>query len=128
MTPGAPGRAIVLFAHGARDPEWAVPFRRIRDALAARLEPGGRVALAFLELMDPPLETAVAELAAAGIGSIVLVPLFMAQGGHLKHDLPRKLAEIGRTHPSVTFRVLPAVGDVDEVLAAIVDWILRAQT
>ena len=47
-------RAIVLFAHGARDPRWAEPF----EAVAARVRaaaPGCRVALAFLELMAPTL-------------------------------------------------------------------------
>ena len=40
-------RAIVLFAHGARDPRWAQPF----EAIAARVRaaaPDCRVALAYL--------------------------------------------------------------------------------
>ena len=28
--------ALVLFGHGARDPEWAGPMRRIREAALAR--------------------------------------------------------------------------------------------
>ena len=39
--------------------------------------------------MEPPLAQAVDKLAQAGHRSITIAPLFMAQGGHLKHDVPR---------------------------------------
>ena len=90
--------SIILFAHGASDPEWATPFRRI----AARLReacPDLPVRLAFLELMQPALADAVAGMAADGITRVTLVPLFLAQGGHLKGDLPRLLEDIRRSHP-----------------------------
>ena len=85
--------AIILFAHGARDPEWAQPFRKIKRALEAK-RPGVTVELAFLELMEPALADAVAKLAGAGHPSITIAPLFMAQGGHLKNDLPKILDAI----------------------------------
>jgi len=43
---------VILFAHGARDPAWALPFRALREALLVAL-PEGRVELAFLEIMEP---------------------------------------------------------------------------
>jgi len=116
-------RGIVLFAHGARDPEWAAPFQRI----AARLRearPNLRVQLAFLELMQPALADAVAGMAAEGITHITLVPLFLAQGGHLKEDLPRLLDDVRRRYPSVTIHVTQAIGDSAVLTAAIADWAL----
>ena len=115
--------SIILFAHGARDPEWAAPFRRI----AARLRearPNMPVRLAFLELMQPALAEAVAGLAAEGITRITLVPLFLAQGGHLKEDLPRLLDEIRLSHRGVTIDVTPAIGDSEALTSAIADWAL----
>lgn len=115
--------SIILFAHGARDPEWAAPFRRI----AARLRearPGLPVQLAFLELMQPALADAVAAMAADGITRVTLVPLFLAQGGHLKEDLPRLLDEIRGSHPGVTFDVTQAIGDSETLTSAIADWAL----
>jgi sirohydrochlorin cobaltochelatase len=116
-----PATAIVLFAHGARDPSWAEPFRRI----AARLErkqPGVRVELAFLELMKPDLAAAVAGLAAAGVGQITVVPLFLAQGGHLKEDLPKLLDDIRSHHPALRIDVTSAIGDSGDLTNAIADW------
>lgn len=115
---------IILFAHGARDPEWAVPLRRI----AARIReasPGSRVDLAFLEFMAPSLAEAVAGMAADGLNRITLVPLFLAQGGHLKQDLPVLLATIRAQHSDVDIRVTPAIGDAPALVDAIAHWALR---
>jgi len=115
--------SIILFAHGARDPEWAAPFRRI----AARLRqarPNLPVQPAFLELMRPALADAVAGMAAEGVTRITLVPLFLAQGGHLKEDLPRLLEDIRHSHPGITIDVTQAIGDSEVLSSAIADWAL----
>ncbi len=116
--------ALILFAHGARDPEWAEPFRKIRDNVALRS--GLTVELAFLEIMTPALPDAVEKLAAAGHDAITVAPLFMAQGGHLKHDLPQLLEDLRLRFPAVALALLPAVGDVDVILDAISDWLVNS--
>lgn len=116
-----PATAILLFAHGARDPSWAEPFRRIVTRLDQK-QPGIRVELAFLELMQPTLASAVAGLAAEGIGQITVVPLFLAQGGHLKEDLPRLLDDIRGHYPSLLIDVTQAIGDSEDLTNAIADW------
>ena len=113
--------AILLFAHGARDPSWAEPFRRIVTRLDQK-QPGIRVELAFLELMPPTLASAVAGLAAEGIGHITVVPLFLAQGGHLKQDLPRLIDDIRGHYPSLRIDVTQAIGDSEDLTNAIADW------
>ena len=67
-------RGLILFAHGARDPGWAEPF----ELLAAKVRdraPGQSVRLAFLELMQPDLSHAAAELIGSGITAIRISPL-----------------------------------------------------
>lgn len=117
-------RAIILFAHGARDPEWALPFGIIREQLQAA-RPELQVVLAFQDFMTPTLEAAVAQAAAQGAKRMDLVPLFMAQGGHLKQDLPRLVGKLREQHPQIELRVMPAIGDAPEILQAISDWVLR---
>jgi sirohydrochlorin cobaltochelatase len=118
-------RAIILFAHGARDPEWAQPFRQIKRLLEAK-RPGIAVELAFLEIMQPSLADAVATLVQAGHRSIAIAPLFMAQGGHLKNDLPEILDAIRARHRGVELILLPAIGDVEPILDAIANWLVGA--
>jgi sirohydrochlorin cobaltochelatase len=113
--------AIVLFAHGARDPSWAEPFHRIVERLR-RKQPATRVELAFLEGMDPPLESAIEQLVKEGADYITVVPLFLARGGHLKKDLPNIVQDIRQRHPSLRIHVSKAVGDSEELTIAIADW------
>src|SRR5713101_4760466 len=86
--------AVILFAHGAREPEWAQPFESIRDRLRAG---GTLVELAFLEFMSPSLNEAAAGLADKGIKTVIIVPLFLAQGAHLKRELPAMVARLRRS-------------------------------
>ena len=117
-----PKSAIVLFAHGARDSQWAEPFRKMQSMVREK-KPGVPVELAFLELMQPSLDEAIADLAARGIKNISVIPLFMAQGGHLKQDLPLKLAEIRKHHPAISFKISQPIGEVKGILSAIANWI-----
>jgi sirohydrochlorin cobaltochelatase len=119
--------AIILFAHGARDPQWALPFTKIQRCVESRL-PDTAVELAFLELMDPPLSVAVERLVAGGHARIVIAPLFMAQGGHLKHDLPKIVDALRARHPGVSVSLLPPIGEVDAILEAISAWLVSAAT
>lgn len=117
-------QAIILFAHGARDQEWAAPFGVIQRQLQAA-RPDVQVELAFQDFMTPTLDAAVARAVARGAKRAVLVPLFMAQGGHLKQDLPLLVGNIRERHPQLELHLLPAIGDAPEVLQAITDWVLR---
>jgi len=116
-------RGIVLFAHGAKDPEWAGPFHEILNRVRAS-RPEYPIAVAFLESMSPTLEEAIDALAADGAAAITVFPLFMAQGGHLKQDLPRILEEIRASRPHVPIALESALGEVPELLDAIAGWIL----
>ncbi|MGN6390127.1 MAG: sirohydrochlorin chelatase [Burkholderiaceae bacterium] len=117
--------ALILFAHGARDPRWAAPFERLRDLLRAG-RPGMAVSLAFLELMSPRLPEAAAELVAQGCRRLTVVPVFFGQGGHVLRDLPALVEELRAAHPAIRIEVAPAVGESPEVLRAIADYCLAA--
>lgn len=109
--------ALILFAHGARDPEWANPMRRVREVVLKQL-PGQVVELAFLEFMNPTLADCVATQVAAGARKIVVVPMFIAQGGHLKRELPEMLAHLRSTYPDVEFSLSGPVGEQEKVIQA----------
>jgi sirohydrochlorin cobaltochelatase len=110
-------RGIVLFAHGSRDPDWAQPVRRLAELVGAR-DPGARVEIAFLEHLPPPLDQAVDTLLQEGIDDVTVVPVFIAQGGHLKQDLPRIVAAIRETRPRLVIRLSPPMGESAAVLEA----------
>ena len=110
-------QAILLFAHGARDPDWALPFERLRTAAKKRM-PGVWVEIAYLEFMQPDLAHAADNLVDGGARHIDIVPAFMAQGAHLKRDLPALISAAQARHPQVVFRLHPALGESQPVLDA----------
>ena len=117
--------AIVLFAHGSRDPGWTEPFERLAARVRA-VRPDARVALAYLEITPPTLADATAALVADGAREIAVVPVFLAPGGHVRRDLPQMIDALRAHHPAVALRVLPTVGEAEPMLDAIADWIAAA--
>jgi sirohydrochlorin cobaltochelatase len=110
--------ALVLFAHGARDPRWAAPFERLQQLVQAQL-PDSAVELAFLELMTPRLPDLVARLVEQGCDDVTVVPVFLGQGGHVLRDLPVIAEQLRRDHPQLTLTVAGAAGEDGSVLNAI---------
>jgi sirohydrochlorin cobaltochelatase len=101
---------IVLFAHGSRDPLWHKPM----EAVAAQIRtssPQAKVVCAYLELSTPDLADATRMLLAAGIQTIVIVPMFLGVGRHAREDLPQLVDALRQQHPDVVFALRPAVGE-----------------
>ena len=110
---------IIFFAHGSKDPQWALPFEAMRVQLQTQAADIPSE-LAFLELMTPNFATAVERLAAQAVQHIRVVPIFLAAGKHLKQDLPQLVSVAQQTHPHLQFDVLPAIGESQLVRSAIV--------
>jgi len=110
--------AVILFAHGARDPRWAEPFHRVAAAVRATA-PDLPVELAFLEFMTPDLAAVAKSLAEAGARRIRVIPLFFGRGGHLRTEVPAMISAIGASLPGISIELAPAAGDDDGVIAAL---------
>ena len=110
-------RGLLLFAHGARDPRWALPFEAVAAHIRAA-EPTTPVALSFLEFMTPGLVEAGSVLAAQGCDRIEVLPLFLGAGGHVRKDLPQLLDQLRAAWPAVGFELQRAIGEVPDVIAA----------
>jgi sirohydrochlorin cobaltochelatase len=117
--------ALILFAHGSRDPDWALPFLHIQRSIQATRK-DLIVELAFLESSVPTLEETITRIVGLGRHNITIAPLFMAQGGHLKQDLPRIIKALCADHPGIHITVLPPIGEVPAILDAISGWIVSA--
>ena len=119
---------LLLFGHGARDPEWARPFL----AVAARIHaerPTLPVALAYLEFMQPDFETAAATLVATGCTRVHILPLFLGVGGHVRKDVPALVERLQtRFGAAVDWQLHPPVGDAEPVSRAITEVALSTLT
>jgi sirohydrochlorin cobaltochelatase len=116
-------KALLLFAHGARNPEWARPILAVRDAIRRRA-PDTPVEAAYLEFISPTLPEAVERLVQNGCDEIAIVPMFMAQTGHTQRDLPALLDALRLRHPNLQLQVAAPIGEAPEVVAAIAEYAL----
>jgi sirohydrochlorin cobaltochelatase len=115
--------ALILFAHGARDPRWREPFDRLHALVSNQHD--GPVVLAFLELMTPSLNDAAQAVASRGATEALVVPVFLGTGGHLRRDLPG-LIEAAQQASGVRLHVAGAAGEDEHVLQAIAAYCLRS--
>jgi sirohydrochlorin cobaltochelatase len=132
----SPPDGILLFAHGSRDPLWRGPM----EAVATRIRADHAqlpVACAYLELCEPSLPDATAQMIAQlqstinfvapraalmpAIPSkplkIRIVPMFLGMGKHAREDLPELAATLRAAYPQVEFEITPTVGEDERVTA-----------
>lgn len=117
-------KGILLFGHGARNPSWAKPFEAIRQMVLAK-DTSALIENGFLELMRPSFAEGIEALVNQGATEIVVVPIFVAGGGHVNKDLPLLAAEAMTRHAGMVIRLAPPVGEAEPVLAAMADYALR---
>jgi len=113
-TPSA-HQAVVLFAHGSRDPLWRTPIEAVAVRTQA-LAPGLKVACAYLELTEPDLPATVAALVADGATSVRIVPMFLGVGRHAREDLPALVEALRQQYPDVSFELQGAIGEHPDLL------------
>jgi sirohydrochlorin cobaltochelatase len=95
---------LLIAGHGTADAEGAAQFRQFVKRVAGRA--GVPVAGGFIELSEPPLTEAVAELL-AGLGDtgprrLAAVPLMLVAAGHAKGDIPAALNRERARHPGLS--------------------------
>ncbi|MYS06654.1 sirohydrochlorin chelatase, partial [Streptomyces sp. SID6041] len=111
---------LVAVGHGSRDPRARATLARLLERVG-ELRPGLDVRLAHIELNTPLLDSVLVELAAEG-REAVLVPLLLAPGHHVTHDLPAALA----AEPGLRARVAGPLGAHPLLVEALADRLAHA--
>lgn len=109
-------RGTLLFAHGSRDPLWSQPIEAVARHIQ-QANPQALVRCAYLELCEPTLASAAAQLMAQGAQHITVVPLFLGVGKHAREDLPKLMSDLRQAHPGIEFTLQNAVGEDPRVTA-----------
>lgn len=92
--------ALLLIAHGTRDPSGATEMAQLVGHLRERV--GAPVEAAWLEdFAEPDAVTAATRLADAGARAIVTVPFLVLGAGHAKTDVPGAVADVRARLPEV---------------------------
>src|SRR6058998_2381188 len=81
-----PKTALLLIAHGSREPAANDDLHRLADALRRRNEYAW-VEAAFLELAEPDADEGGSRCVARGVERVILLPYFLSAGIHVRRDL-----------------------------------------
>lgn len=125
--------ALLIAAHGTRDPDGVRECHDLVDRVRGML-PGTRVEVAFVELVEPPIESALHAMlsdpdAVAESGDdphAVVVPLMLGTGGHVQEDIPEAVAAAQAQLPGAVVAYARPLGVDPRLLSAVQDRIAEA--
>jgi sirohydrochlorin ferrochelatase len=99
--------ALLLIAHGSREPEANADLHHAVAALRAR---GRAVEGAFLEMAEPDIDQGGLRCVGLGARRVVLVPYFLSAGVHVRHDLAAARDRLAARFPAVEFLLAEPLG------------------
>jgi len=103
-------KRIVLFAHGSRDARWQMPFNQLTNEMKGRLD-SDAVRLAYMEFIPPTILDVAGEAVRDGKRELLILPMFLAAGGHLAEDVPAQIDDVRRRFPQLQIELLPPIGE-----------------
>lgn len=109
---------IILLSHGSRLPEAQITLRQIKEQI---IQSGNYelVEGASLQFNQPDLPTVLCAMARCGMQRVVVVPIFIYQGMHMKRDIPAVLAAEQPRYPKMKIVLAKNIG-ADRKLAEII--------
>ncbi|MEW6446503.1 MAG: CbiX/SirB N-terminal domain-containing protein [Bacillota bacterium] len=115
---------IVVLGHGSRLPvDEANKFLEQVAAEIGRLFTGARVEPAWMnpKSQRQDLAGAVARLVAQGARRIIVAPVFLTDGLHIRKDIPEELAALRERYPGVEFRFARNLGFDARIIAVLAE-------
>ena len=100
---------LIIVAHGSQDPSWRASVESVTESLQADLG-AEKLRLAYMDHTPPTLDDVVTEAVQAGLRRIRVLPLFLANEGHVDRDIRPAVEEVRAVHQSAEIELLPAVG------------------
>ncbi|MFD9360154.1 sirohydrochlorin chelatase [Streptomyces sp. NPDC060031] len=111
-------RALVVIAHGSRDPRHAATVHALVGRARA-LRPGLRVETAFLDFDTPTVGQVLSWLHRSGVREVVALPLLLTRAFHAKSDIPAVLAESAARLPGLSVTVADVLGPSPLLVSAL---------
>lgn len=110
---------VLILAHGSREDDTEKTMDAIAEMVQQKL-PGTLIETAYLQFRSRDLAAGLEKLVAAGADDIRVVPYFLFDGVHIRHDIPAEIEEFRKKRPDVRVALggtLGADGRLADVLA-----------
>lgn len=102
-------RGAILLCHGSRLPETRKTLEKLKEMISLG---SNFVAVeeAFLQFGQPDLPAALAKMSLLGLDQVVVVPLFLVDGVHVRKDIPAILNREKARYPQMEIIVARHIG------------------
>jgi len=109
-------KALILLSHGSRRKESNDEMVSLADRLNRLPDhPFKKVGCAFQQFARPNFQDNLADMVAMGATEIVVFPLFLACGNHVRVDVPEMIQTARTDFPNIKITVMPHLGQVPGV-------------
>jgi sirohydrochlorin ferrochelatase len=99
--------AVILIAHGSRNPEANDDLHALTSELRRDRE---IVEPAFLEIATPTIDDAARQCVEQGAKRVILTPYFLSPGIHVERDLVNHCGRLAENFPDVQWRLAKPIG------------------
>lgn len=121
---------IIVLGHGSRAAvDEANLFLERVAAEIAKIFPTARVEPAWMnpKAARQNLAGAAAKLVAAGARKVVVAPVFLTDGLHIRKDIPEEIAALSSAHPGVEFVLARHIGFDPRIVAIVAERIAEVR-
>ncbi len=118
-------QATIVVGHGSRSAEAVHNFEAIVKMVSDKL--GSNVYGAHMELAAPSIEETVGQLWSEGVREFLIIPYFLYQGNHIKHDIPEILAQLQAAYPGLRYTMGQHIGEEPLMADIIIKRIMQEQ-
>ena len=112
-------KGLFILGHGSQAVEADEIFANIAKMVMGITE-FEAVGMGSLQFSKPTFEEGIDEMILTGIEKIVIVPMFIFKGNHVKFDIPEELQKLKNKYPHVEFIMADHIG-ADARLAEIIE-------
>jgi len=103
-------KVLVLLAHGSRVEKSNQEVAELAAKLDGLIEGYDQVASCFLELTAPKFDDTLNKIASEGAKEIVVFPYFLAEGRHVRDDVPEVVERFKNDFPNISIELKPYLG------------------
>ena len=111
--------ALFVLGHGSQAQEADEIFFQIVEQVK-KISHFELIGMGSLQISKPSFEEGIEVLIHQGAEKIVIVPMFIFLGNHVKFDIPEKLEELKEKYPKINFVMANHIG-ADPRIAEIID-------
>lgn len=102
-------KAILVVGHGSKSAQAVADFEGVVGFMQEKY-PTVLIKGAHMELAKPSIEETVKVLWGENVRDITVVPYFLFNGNHIKHDIPEIIAQLVDTYDGLQMKMAKPIG------------------